>query len=202
MTNFLYKNDLPSDLNLGTSIAIDTEAMGLKNSRDRLCIVQLSSGDGDAHLVQFEKDKINAPILTKLLQDKNILKIFHYARFDVAILKHALKVNINNIYCTKIASKLCRTYTDNHGLKVLAEELAKVELSKKQQSSDWGNKEITEQQIKYAASDVLYLHEIKNKLNEMLKREGRYELAQKCFNFIQTRCDLDLEGFDFDIFRH
>lgn len=202
MTNFLYKNDLPDDLNLGNSIAIDTETMGLKNSRDRLCVAQLSSGDGNAHLVQFERGKINAPNLTKLLVDKKVLKIFHYARFDVSILKHSLGVDINNIYCTKIASKLCRTYTDNHGLKVLAEELAKVEMSKKQQSSDWGNAEITPEQIKYAASDVLYLHEIMNKLNIMLKREGRDELAQKCFDFIQTRCDLDLEGFDLDIFRH
>ena len=202
MTNFLYKNDLPDNLNLGNSIAIDTETMGLKNARDRLCIVQISSGDDNAHLVQFERGNFNAPNLIKILSDKNVLKIFHFARFDVAVLKHSFGIDINNVYCTKIASKLCRTYTDNHGLKVLAEELAKVELSKKQQSSDWGNKEITEAQIKYAASDVLYLHQIKEKLDVMLKREGREELAQKCFDFLQTRCDLDLEGFDFDIFRH
>jgi len=202
MTNFLYKNDLPDSLDLGNSIAIDTEAMGLNNHRDRLCIAQISSGDGNAHLIQFEKDNFKAPNLKKILEDKNILKIFHFARFDVAILNHSLNIEIKNIYCTKIASKLCRTYTDNHGLKVLAEELANVELSKKQQSSDWGNKEISENQIKYAASDVLYLHQIKNKLDEMLKREGRFELAKKCFDFISTRCELDLLNFDFDIFKH
>lgn len=202
MANFLYKNDLPNNLNLGNIVAIDTETMGLNNFRDRLCIAQISSGDGDAHLVQFEKDNFQAPNLIKILEDKNITKIFHYARFDVAILKYSLNCQINNIYCTKIASKLCRTYTDNHGLKVLAEELVKVELSKKQQSSDWGNAEISENQIKYAASDVLYLHKIKEKLDIMLKREDRYDLALKCFEFINTRCDLDLKGFDFDIFRH
>lgn len=201
MTNFLYKGDLPENLNLGSSIAIDTETMGLNNKRDRLCLVQISSGNGDAHLIQFEKDILNAPNLVKILADKNILKIFHFARFDIGILKHSFNTNINNVYCTKIASKLCRTYTDNHGLKVLAEELVQVELSKKQQSSYWGSSEISEEQIKYAASDVLYLHKIKEKLDEMLRREGRMELAQKCFDFLQTRCDLDLLYFD-DIFKH
>ncbi len=202
MTNFLYKNDLPSDLNLGNSVAIDTETMGLISKRDRLCVAQISSGDGNAHLVQFDKDNFTAPNLRRILEDKKVLKIFHYARFDVAILKHSFDIDLENIYCTKIASKLCRTYTDNHGLKVLAEELIKVELSKKQQSSDWGNAEISKEQIKYAASDVLYLHRIKERLDIMLKREKRLDLAQKCFNFIQTRTALDLEGFDFDIFRH
>lgn len=202
MTNFLYKNDLPDDLNLGNSIAIDTEAMGLRNSRDRLCVAQMSNGDGDAHLVQFEKDNFNAPNLKKILEDPKVLKIFHYARFDVSLLKLSLGIDLKNVYCTKIASKLCRTYTDNHGLKVIAEELAGVEMSKKQQSSDWGSDKITEAQIKYAASDVLHLHKIKDKLDIMLKREGRMDLAQRCFDFLQTRCDLDLEGFEFDIFRH
>lgn len=201
MTNFLYKNDLPDGLNLGNSIAIDTETMGLNNRRDRLCLIQISSGDGKAHLVQFDKDNFNAPNLVKLLTNKNILKIFHFARFDISILQLSFNIKIENIYCTKIASKLCRTYTDNHGLKVLAEELVQVELSKKQQSSYWGSKEISEEQIKYAASDVLYLHKIKDRLDEMLRREERMELAQKCFDFLQTRCDLDLLGFD-DIFKH
>jgi ribonuclease D len=202
MTNFLYKNDLPDDLNLGNSIAIDTETMGLNNSRDRLCVAQLSNGDGNAHLVQFEKGNIKAPNLVKLLTDEKVLKIFHYARFDVSVLKLSLGINVNNVYCTKIASKLSRTYTDSHGLKALVEELVQVEISKKQQSSDWGNKALSENQIKYAASDVLYLHEIKEKLDIMLKREERTQLAQKCFDFIQTRCDLDLMGFELDIFKH
>lgn len=202
MTNFLYKNDLPDDLNLGNSIAIDTEAMGLNNFRDRLCVVQISNGNGDAHIVQIEKDNLDAPNLRKILQDEKVQKIFHFARFDVSLLTHSFNIDINNIYCTKIASKLCRTYTDNHGLKVLVEELAKTELSKKQQTSDWGRSELSEQQIKYAASDVLYLHEVKKKLDIMLERENRTNLAKKCFNFLKTRCQLDLAGFDFDIFRH
>ncbi|MDA9231077.1 ribonuclease H-like domain-containing protein [Rickettsiales bacterium] len=202
MTNFLYKNDLPNDLKLGNSLAIDTETMGLVSSRDRLCVIQISNGDGNAHLVQFDKDNFVAPNLRKVLEDKNVLKIFHFARFDVGIIKHSFNIDLKNIYCTKIASKLCRTYTDNHGLKVLAEELIKAELSKKQQSSDWGNKEITKEQIKYAASDVLYLHRIKEKLDIMLEREDRLDLAKKCFDFIETRANLDLKGFEFDIFRH
>ncbi len=202
MTNFLYQNDLPDDLDLGNSIAIDTEAMGLNNFRDRLCLVQISNGDGNSHIIQIERNNLNAPNLVKILEDKNILKIFHFARFDVSLLMHSFKININNIYCTKIASKLCRTYTDNHGLKVLVEELASVELSKKQQSSDWGSKELTTEQIKYAASDVLYLHQVKERLDEMLKREGRTELSQECFKFLKTCCELDLQGFNLDIFRH
>jgi len=202
MTNFLYKNDLPDNLNLGNSIAIDTETMGLNNHRDRLCVVQISAGNGDAHIIQIDKDQTSAPNLVKLLQDKNITKLFHFARFDVAILSHSFKTRINNIYCTKIASKLSRTYTDSHGLKVLLEEFLKVDLSKKQQSSDWGNKELTKEQLKYAAGDVLYLHELKAKLDEILEREGRAQLAQKCFDFVETRCQLDLAGFDFDIFKH
>ncbi len=203
MTNFLYKNDLPDDLNLGSAIAIDTETMGLKTSRDRLCLIQISSGDGNAHLVQFEQGQYQAPNLRKILSDDKILKIFHFARFDLAALKFYLDLEIKNIYCTKIASKLTRTYTDAHGLRSLCEELLKIEISKKQQSSDWGNLEISPNQIKYAANDVLFLHRIKEKLDLMLKREGRLELAKSCFEFLATRVKLDLEGFEeVDIFAH
>lgn len=203
MANFLYKNDLPADLNLGNSIAIDTETMGLKSIRDRLCLVQISSGDGNAHLVQFEKGNYAAPNLKKLLLNPEVLKIFHFARFDLLALGKNLEIEINNIYCTKIASKLSRTYTDAHGLKAISDELLNVELSKKQQSSDWGAEVISEDQIKYAASDVLYLHQIKEKLDVILKREGRAEIAKKCFEFLPTRAVLDLNGFEEeDIFRH
>ncbi len=202
MTNFLYQNDLPDNLNLGDSIAIDTETTGLNLKRDRLCVIQISSGDGDAHLVRFDKDNYNAPNLKKLLSDPKILKIFHFARFDLAVLKSHLGVEIQNIYCTKIASKLIRTYTEAHGLKAICKELIGVELSKDQQSSDWGSENISEDQIKYAASDVLYLHRLKEKLDEMLKREGRLEIANQCFKFLQTRSTLDLSGFEGDIFSH
>ena len=203
MVNFLYKNDLPIDLNLGNSIAIDTETMGLKAVRDRLCLVQISNGDGNAHLVQFEKGNYVAPNLKKLLLNSEVLKIFHFARFDLLALRKNLGIEINNIYCTKIASKLARTYTDAHGLKAISDELLGVELSKKQQSSDWGADIISEDQIKYAASDVLYLHQIKEKLDMILKREGRFEIAKKCFEFLPTRSALDLNGFEEeDIFRH
>ncbi len=203
MTNFLYKNDLPDDLNLGKSIAIDTETMGLKSSRDRLCLVQISSGDGNSHLVQLSKDNYQAPNLKRLLSDQNVLKIFHFARFDLVALQKSFKIKITNIYCTKIASKLARTYSDAHGLKALTDELLNVELSKKQQSSDWGNENISEDQIKYAASDVLYLHKIKEKLDIILTREDRLKLAQKCFEFLPIRAELDLSGFEEeDIFRH
>ena len=203
MTNYLYKNDLPSDLNLGNSIAIDTETMGLNFLRDRLCLVQISSGDGDAHLVQFEQGQYDAPNLKKLLNNDKVLKIFHFARFDLATLKYHLKVDIKNVYCTKIASKLIRTYTDAHGLKTLCEELLSVEISKKQQSSDWGNAEISKQQIDYAASDVLYLHQLKTKLDEMLKREGRFEDFKHCLEFLPTRVNLDLQGFyGMNVFSH
>jgi len=203
MTNFLYKNDLPDDLDLGNSIALDTETMGLKSHRDRLCLVQISKGDGNSHLVQFQKDNYAAPNLKKLLENDKILKIFHYARFDLDSLQKNLNIKIKNIYCTKIASKLTRTYSDSHGLKTLVNELLNIELSKKQQSSDWGNETITEDQINYAASDVLYLHKIKEKLDMMLIRENRLELAKKCFDFLPVRSELDLSGFeDDDIFRH
>ncbi len=202
MTNFLYQNDLPDNLNLGNSIAIDTETTGLNLKRDRLCLIQISSGDGDVHLVRFDKGNYSAPNLKKLLSDNKILKIFHFARFDLAVLKSHLGVTMQNIYCTKIASKLIRTYTDSHGLKAICRELIGVELSKEQQSSDWANKTISEDQIKYAASDVLYLHRLKEKLDEMLKREGRFEIANQCFEFLQIRTTLDLSGFENDIFSH
>ena len=204
MTNFLYKNDLPADLDLQGSIAIDTETMGLKTKRDRLCLVQISIGDGNAHLVQFDSTlNYSAPSLKKLLSNDNILKIFHFARFDIAALNYYLNLDIQNIYCTKIASKLTRTYTDSHGLKALCDELLSVEISKKQQSSDWGAAEISPSQIKYAASDVLYLHQLKTRLDEMLKRNGREKIFKACLEFLPIRAKLDLEGFDeVDIFAH
>ena len=199
----LYRGDLPSGLNLGTVVAIDSETMGLKPQRDRLCLIQLSSGDGNAHLVQFERCNYTAPNLVKLLEDPDITKVFHYARFDVAIIKKYLKVRTTSIYCTKIASKLVRTYTDKHGLKDLCKELLNLDLSKQQQSSDWGAKNLTEEQKTYAASDVLYLHKIKEILDQRLLREERDELAAFCFEFLQTRANLDLIGFENeDIFSH
>ena len=202
MSNFLYQNDLTDDLDLGNVIAIDTETTGLNLKRDRLCVVQISSGNGDAHLVQFAKDNYNALNLIKLLSDDRILKIFHFARFDLSVLKQSLGIKIRNIYCTKIASKLVRTYSDAHGLKAICKELIGIELSKEQQSSDWASQLISEDQIRYAASDVLYLHRLKEKLDEMLKREGRLEIANSCFKFLETRSDLDLSGFENDIFSH
>ena len=199
----LYRGDLPSGLNLGSVVAIDSETMGLKPQRDRLCLIQLSSGDGNAHLVQFERCNYTAPNLVKLLEDPDITKVFHYARFDVAIIKKYLRAQTNSIYCTKIASKLVRTYTDKHGLKDLCKELLNLDLSKQQQSSDWGAKNLTEEQKKYAASDVLYLHKIKEILDQRLLREEREKLAAFCFEFLQTRANLDLIGFENeDIFSH
>ena len=204
MTIKLYKNDIPADLDLGDVVAVDTEAMGLNNHRDRLCVVQLSSGDGKAHLVQFERDNdYAAPNLRKLLSDPNVLKIFHFARFDVAIIQKYMGIDCAPVYCTKIASKLVRTFTDRHGLKELCKEFLSIDLSKQQQSSDWGTEELSSDQKKYAASDVLYLHELKEKLDKMLEREGRMDLAQSCFNFLPTRARLDLNGWsDPDIFQH
>ena len=203
MTINLYIGDLPSDLDLGTVVAIDSETMGLKPHRDRLCLIQLSSGDGNAHLVKFEQQNYNAPNLVKLLENSEITKIFHYARFDVAVINKYLQAQIDSIYCTKIASKLVRTYTDKHGLKDLCKELLRLDLSKQQQSSDWGAKDLTEEQKIYAASDVLYLHKIKEILDQRLLREGRNELADFCFRFLQTRANLDLIGFENeDIFSH
>jgi ribonuclease D len=202
MANFLYQNDIPADLQLGNSIAIDTETTGLNLKRDRLCVMQISSGDGNAHLVQFVKNNYQASNLKKLLNDENIQKIFHFARFDVAVIKKHLEIDIKNIYCTKIASKLVRTYSDAHGLKALCKELIGIDLSKEQQSSDWASQTISEDQIKYAASDVLYLHRLKENLDEMLKREERLEVANQCFKFLQTRAALDLLGFEGNIFAH
>lgn len=204
MTNFLYQNDLPNNLIFsGNSIAIDTEAMGLNIGRDRLCLIQISAGDGNCHLVKFSQNNFQAPNLKKLLGNNDILKIFHYGRFDLAILKYHLQIDIKNIYCTKIASKLVRTYTDSHGLKTICEELLGIEISKKQQSSDWGNNEISDKQIDYASSDVLYLHSLKEKLDTMLIRENRMEIYKSCVEFLPIRVDLDLAGFsNVDIFSH
>lgn len=203
MTNHVYKGDLPDGLDLGPSVAIDCEAMGLNPHRDRLCVVQLSSGDGNAHLVQIEQGQSEAPNLVKLLADPNVLKIFHYGRFDITGLAHSFGVWTAPVYCTKIASKLVRTYTDRHGLKNLLQELLSIDISKQQQSSDWGSDDLSEAQVEYAASDVLHLHAVKEKLDLMLEREGRLEIAEKCFEFLPTRARLDLEGWpDQDIFAH
>jgi ribonuclease D len=203
MTNFLHKNDLPADVKFTKSIAVDSETMGLNIIRDRLCLIQISDGNGDAHLVQFEQGKYDAPNLRKILADEKIEKIFHFARFDLAALQYYLKVEVKNIYCTKIASKLVRTYTDAHGLKSLCDELLGIDLSKKQQSSDWGNAEITEKQLDYAASDVLHLHRLQEKLDVMMAREDRTAIFQACLKFLPTRVKLDLQGFGSgDIFSH
>ncbi|MCB2112814.1 MAG: ribonuclease H-like domain-containing protein [Parvularculaceae bacterium] len=203
MTNHLHKGDLPAGLDLGSSVAVDSETMGLNTFRDRLCVVQLSGGDGDAHVVQLDAASYDAPNLKRLLTDEKVLKIFHFARFDVAAFQHWLKVDTNPVYCTKLASRLVRTYTDRHGLKDLARELLGVDLSKQQQSSDWGAASLNDAQIDYAASDVLYLHDIKARLDEMLAREGRTALAQACFDFLPARSALDLAGWpDIDIFAH
>ncbi|MGH1377858.1 MAG: ribonuclease D [Alphaproteobacteria bacterium] len=202
MSVTLHKNDLPDDLDLGSIVAIDTETMGLKPGRDRLCLVQLSSGDGNAHLVQMLDPSFDAPNLKKLVSNPDVLKLFHFARFDVAVMKEYLGVDCPNIYCTKIASKLVRTYTDRHGLKNICRELLGVDISKQQQSSDWGAEELTPEQISYAASDVYYLHKLRTKLNKMLEREGRVDLAQSCFDFMATRTSLDLQGWPDDIFEH
>jgi ribonuclease D len=200
---YLYQNDLPDDLVFTGSIAVDSEAMGLNPMRDRLCLVQLSGGDGVCHLVQIAQGQNEAPNLKRLMEDEGVVKIFHYARFDVMLLKHALGIYTQPVFCTKIASKLARTYTDQHGYKNVCRELAGVEISKEQQSSDWGQEKLSEEQLLYAAVDVLYLHKVCERLMDMLKREGRMELAQKCFDFLHTRADLDLAGWaENDIFAH
>lgn len=199
----LHKNDLPAGLDFGASVAIDTETLGLKPHRDRLCVVQLSAGDGSAHLVQFDGTDYTAPNLKALLTAPEVLKIFHYARFDVAVLARYLGVAVAPLYCTKIASKLVRTYTDRHGLKDLVGELLAIELSKQQQSSDWAADELSDQQKAYAASDVLHLHALKTRLDQMLARDGRRDLAEAAFRFLPTRAAMDLAGFeDMDIFSH
>lgn len=204
MTIHLHRNDLPDGLDLGAVVAIDTETMGLDPRRDRLCVVQLSSGNGDAHLVQIAKGQTQAPNLERLLTDPAVVKLFHYGRFDIAALQKAFGVRTAPVWCTKIASKMIRTFTDRHGLKYLLAELVGVDVSKQQQTSDWGAEELTEAQKEYAASDVLYLHALKTELEHRLQREGRTELAQRCFDFLPTRAQLDLMGWDEpnDIFHH
>jgi ribonuclease D len=203
MTVRLHRGDLPDLSRYTSSVAIDTETMGLNPHRDRLCVVQLSNGDGSADVVQIPKDHIEAPNLKALLGNPNVTKIFHFARFDIAVLYHTLGVMPQPVYCTKIASRLTRTYTDRHGLKDLVRELLNIDLSKQQQSSDWGSQQLSEAQLAYAASDVLHLHALRERLNVMLAREGRTELAQACFDFLSTRAKLDLQGWELeDIFAH
>ncbi len=203
MTIHYYQNDLPDDLVLGPAVAIDCETMGLNPHRDRLCVVQLSDGDGHAHLIQIAKGQTEAPNLARLLEDPETLKLFHFGRFDIAVMYHAFGALTAPVYCTKIASKLVRTYTDRHGLKNLLQELLEIDISKQQQSSDWGADALTEAQKTYAASDVLYLHRVKDKLDIMLAREGRTDIAQACFEFLPTRATLDLAGWpEIDIFSH
>ena len=204
MANYLYQNDLPDGLDLGPVVAIDTETMGLDPRRDRLCLVQMSSGDGDAHLVQIAPGQTSAPNLMRMLTDPAVLKLFHFGRFDIAALQNAFGVTTAPVWCTKIASKMIRTYTDRHGLKYLLQALAGVDISKQQQTSDWGAADLTEAQLDYAASDVLYLHRLKEALELLLAREGRTELAQACFDFLPTRAQLDLLGWgdENDIFHH
>ena len=199
----LHRGDLPAGLSFGTSVAIDTETLGLKPLRDRLCLVQLSAGDGNAHIVQFDGVDWSAPRLKALLTDPKVTKIFHFARFDVAVLERYLGVVTTPLYCTKIASKLVRTYTDRHGLKDLCGELLGIELSKQQQSSDWAADPLSPQQLAYAASDVLHLHKLKASLDVMLARQERTAYAQACFDFLPVRAQLDLAGFDdIDVFSH
>ncbi|MBR7158535.1 MAG: ribonuclease D [Alphaproteobacteria bacterium] len=198
----LHRQDLPEGIDFGSAVAVDTETTGLNLERDRLCLVQLSAGDGTCHLVQFEKGNYDAPVLKKLLADEKVLKIFHFARFDVAAIKKFLGVDCSPIYCTKIASKLVRTNAVSHSLKALCLELLGVELEKEKQCSDWAAPQLSKEQINYAANDVLYLHQIKKIMDERLEREGRTELAAACFDFILTRSTLDISGWDEDIFAH
>lgn len=200
----LYKNDLPADIKFKNSVAIDTETMGLMIKRDRLCLVQMCSENGETFLVQIQKDKqAQAKNLKKLLTDESILKIFHYARFDVAILNYTFGINVHPIYCTKIASKLARTYTDKHGLKNLCKDMLGIELSKHEQSSDWGQDELSAEQLRYAEGDVLYLHRLREILNTMLIRDEKMELANRCFKTIGTIADLEIAGIiPEELFQH
>jgi ribonuclease D len=204
----LHRGDLPADLSFGPIVAIDTETMGLNPHRDRLCLVQLSSGDGNAHLVQIPRPEkrggpVKAPRLAALISDPKVLKLFHFGRFDIAVLEHALGVRCEPVYCTKIAAKLVRTFTDKYGLKDLCKELLGVDLSKQQQTSDWGAESLSDEQLAYAASDVLYLHALKAKLDALLTREGRTDLAEAAFKFLPTRARLDVAGWpEIDIFAH
>ena len=203
MTNYLHISDLPDDLDLGPEVAIDCETMGLNPHRDRLCVVQLSAGDGDAHMVQIMKGQSEAPNLCAILANPKVLKLFHYGRFDIAAMQNAFGTVTAPVYCTKIASRLVRTYTDRHGLKNLLHDLLEVNLSKHQQSSDWGAPNLSDAQLEYAASDVLYLHRLREALNKRLVREGRMEIAQSCFDFLPSRAKLDLLGWpETDIFAH
>jgi ribonuclease D len=203
LANVLHDGDLPDGLDLGPVVAIDSETMGLRLGRDPLCVVQLSSGNGDAHVVQLRRPAYDCPNLKRLLADPKVLKLFHFGRFDIAMFALHLGVVTAPVYCTKIASKLARTYTDRHGLKDLIRELLSVEISKAQQSSDWGQAQLTPDQVAYAASDVLHLHQLKARLDAMLEREGRKGLAQACFDFLPTRAQLDLAGWeDIDVFAH
>jgi ribonuclease D len=203
MANTLHRGDLPPDVSFGPVVAIDTETMGLNPHRDRLCLVQLSAGDGNAHLVQMPKGPYQAPRLAALLADPNVVKLFHFGRFDIAVLEHALGVKCEPVWCTKIAAKLVRTFTDRFGLRDLCRELLGVEISKQQQTSDWGAETLSDEQLAYAASDVLNLHALKAKLEALLAREGRTELAQAAFTFLPTRARLDVAGWpDEDIFAH
>jgi ribonuclease D len=203
MANFLHKGDLPAALDLGPTVAIDCETMGLVPGRDRLCLVQLSSGDGHAHLVQIAPDQAPPARLISLLADPDRVKLFHFGRFDIAVLLHRFGVLTAPVYCTKIASKLVRTYTDRHGLKYLLQELLEIDISKQQQSSDWGAETLSQAQMDYAASDVLYLHRLRTALDTMLEREGRVALAKACFDFLPHRAALDVAGWaEQDIFSH
>lgn len=203
MTNQLHKGDLPDGLDFGGSIAVDTETLGLSLVRDPLCVVQLSSGDGDAHIVQLDRTSYDAPNLKRVLADPARLKLFHFARFDLAMIKRHLGVTAAPLYCTRTASRLVRTFTDRHGLKDICRELLGVDISKQQQSSDWGAEALTEAQLAYAAADVLHLHALRRELDRMLTREGRMDLAESCFAFLPVRADLDLRGWaDEDIFAH
>ena len=203
LQHHLHRGDLPAGLAFGQSVAIDSETMGLETLRDRLCLIQLSAGDGVCHLVQFHDGDYSAPNLKALLADPGVTKLFHFARFDLAAIRHYLGVTCSPVYCTKIASRLARTFTDRHGLKDLCRDLLGVDISKQMQSSDWGAAELSEEQLRYAASDVLYLHRLRAALDEMLEREGRADLARACFEFLQTRAALDLAGWaDVDIFAH
>lgn len=203
VANHLYKNDLPDGLDLGPVVAIDCETMGLNPHRDRLCVIQMSGGDGNAHIVQVEKGQTAAPNLCRMLEDPNVLKLFHFGRFDIAAMYHAFGALAAPVYCTKIASRLVRTYTDRHGLKNLTQELLGIDISKQQQMSDWGAEELTEAQLDYAASDVLHLHKLRDALDKRLAREGRSEMAQACFDFLPMRAKLDLAGWpEIDIFAH
>lgn len=203
VANHLYQGDLPDGLDLGPIVAIDCETMGLNPHRDRLCLIQMSGGDGECHLIQVAQGQTEAPNLTRMLTDPNVLKLFHFGRFDIAALYHTFGALTAPVYCTKIASKLVRTFTDRHGLKTLLQDLCDVDISKHQQQSDWGAPELTPAQLDYAASDVLYLHQLKAKFDEMLAREGRTEMAQACYDFLPMRAKLDLAGWpETDIFAH